>query len=313
MKKLLLSISAIALSTGMFAQTNSDLSGNAPVTNGYLYQFSYQSEADLDSTALNCLDAANVTNATNPQKQGYSFVYDGGKGIDGSAKITMTADASAQYFQKFTTGNCGNMDGSPLDISGATNKSIRVRLYSSVAAKPFFTSIHLDGSNAVEGTKIDDAWLGGQSINANEWTILEFPIDGIQGNSDNLLGLDNLIGVAVYLRDDQDEYIEGTVWIDYIAVGDAVEPVDNSTNDVVVDNNFSVFPNPATDQINVNFEVSENATVELMDLTGKLIDTQVTGAGNNQVSFDAAELNAGLYLIAVRTANGVSTRKVLVK
>ncbi len=72
-----------------------------------------------------------------------------------------------------------------------------------------------------------------------------------------------------------------------------------STNDLSVLNGINIFPNPNSGLFNVNFEKSnfENAVVEIYDITGKIILTEmITRAAN---VFDIREYNNGLYLMRI--------------
>lgn len=77
-------------------------------------------------------------------------------------------------------------------------------------------------------------------------------------------------------------------------------------------NDITLFPNPSSDELNVQFGVSANQTVELFitDITGKVIQSQVVYAttGTNLVLIDATTMANGLYFVNLAT-NG--TRQTL--
>lgn len=98
-----------------------------------------------------------------------------------------------------------------------------------------------------------------------------------------------------------------TITVDYIKFGDDV----NSVSEVAAVQ-FSVYPNPASDVVNVNLASASAATVELADLAGKVVSTQVVN-GTNSVAVNTSGLPAGLYVVTVKTANGSSSQKVTVK
>lgn len=98
------------------------------------------------------------------------------------------------------------------------------------------------------------------------------------------------------------------VSIDYIRLGDAAV----SSNEVISSSDVNVFPNPATDVLNVEVNLNEVANVELVDLTGKVVATQ-TVSNQGTATFNTANLSSGLYIVSIQTANGVVTQKVLVK
>ena len=65
---------------------------------------------------------------------------------------------------------------------------------------------------------------------------------------------------------------------------------------------FSVFPNPATDWIDVRFDLTEsgNASVEVLDATGRLVMSQPLGLlldGEQQVGVSTADLVPGTYQV----------------
>ena len=80
-------------------------------------------------------------------------------------------------------------------------------------------------------------------------------------------------------------------------------------------NSLSVYPNPASDMINVDFNVSGNqpATITLSDLIGRTIMTSSvnsTSKGNNTINIPVANIPGGIYVIQLHTATGNITRKV---
>jgi len=81
------------------------------------------------------------------------------------------------------------------------------------------------------------------------------------------------------------------------------------------DNTMSVFPNPATAvvQAQFNFETSTDATVTLATMEGKVIEYRNLPLFNQTLSFNTANLAAGMYLMRVTTDEGSKTVKFLVQ
>jgi len=80
--------------------------------------------------------------------------------------------------------------------------------------------------------------------------------------------------------------------------------------------NFSVFPTPFNDQlfINANSKSTEQITVQLTDISGKLISstTAVLSKGQNQIALNSfAQFSNGIYLLRLITSQGVLTTKVV--
>ena len=80
--------------------------------------------------------------------------------------------------------------------------------------------------------------------------------------------------------------------------------------------NFNVYPNPASDKVNVAFEAINDAyEIEMIDLQGRVLSAQtLTGLSGTQVaSFDVNEFAKGSYLVKI-TTNGVSqTQSVVIR
>jgi hypothetical protein len=77
--------------------------------------------------------------------------------------------------------------------------------------------------------------------------------------------------------------------------------------------NIDLFPNPATDLVTlqVNGLVKENLTVELTDLTGRTVLEKTIYAGSTIAFFETQTLNAGEYLVRVKSADNAITKKLL--
>jgi len=75
-------------------------------------------------------------------------------------------------------------------------------------------------------------------------------------------------------------------------------------------NGLAIYPNPVANELNVSFNANSDATIELVNLAGQVIATKNASAFAN-VTFDTAELNAGVYFINIKVAEGTFTQKVI--
>ena len=95
-------------------------------------------------------------------------------------------------------------------------------------------------------------------------------------------------------------------------------PLDSIMNDdmaVAVENTMpivpklDIFPNPATDYININFsnnEPGKDAQLAVLDTQGKLVHEQrVAGGGNQSVRVDVADLAQGMYFVKIKIRHQV--------
>ncbi|MBL7887974.1 MAG: T9SS type A sorting domain-containing protein [Bacteroidia bacterium] len=89
-------------------------------------------------------------------------------------------------------------------------------------------------------------------------------------------------------------------------------------NENKLDLGLNLFPNPATDNVQVNYELSAETTVTITvyDLTGKLVNTISKGnqaQGRHFAFINTAEMAKGFYTVTVQTTTGISTAKLIVK
>ncbi|TSJ45405.1 Omp28-related outer membrane protein [Fluviicola chungangensis] len=79
--------------------------------------------------------------------------------------------------------------------------------------------------------------------------------------------------------------------------------------------NMEVFPNPASDVVNVNFEgQGGDYTVSIIDLSGRTVASKVvTGAGATSVAVPVTGLVSGNYLVSIANETGSYTQKLMVK
>lgn len=125
---------------------------------------------------------------------------------------------------------------------------------------------------------------------------------------DPALGIDYLIGwvsdVRIYagaLTDDQ-----------VAAVHAGGEPA--STDDLVQAQQFTIYPNPVSDRVNISqdraFEQGVTSEVSIFDLSGRMVHSATLQKDQQQV--DVSNLGAGSYIIRVMSGDDFS-QKILIK
>lgn len=75
-------------------------------------------------------------------------------------------------------------------------------------------------------------------------------------------------------------------------------------------NKISLYPNPTSDVFSI--ETSNNqiiSNVSITDINGRVVKT----FGANQTSYDISDLNTGMYLVEIKSENGVETKKLIKK
>jgi hypothetical protein len=110
--------------------------------------------------------------------------------------------------------------------------------------------------------------------------------------------------VKVYLKEfENEEGDPGYIKLEYAVLDD-----DGSSNESVEGVKVSVYPNPATDVVNVVMpDAQENTSIGIYSLSGALVKQVNAGAGINTVS--VAELSAGMYIVKTNS----TAHKILVK
>ena len=71
---------------------------------------------------------------------------------------------------------------------------------------------------------------------------------------------------------------------------------------------ISIFPNPASDQININAFEANILDVIIYDIMGKEIKRYFVN--DNKTTLDVSALQIGLYVLKIKTKEGLLTRKV---
>lgn len=98
---------------------------------------------------------------------------------------------------------------------------------------------------------------------------------------------------------------------------DYSEPIGASVKNVETILNTNVYPNPAKENITIEFDLLDNSlvTVNVTDITGKVVkviaNTNVF-AGSQLFTANVSDLNTGIYFINIRTTQGMTTIKTVV-
>jgi hypothetical protein len=72
---------------------------------------------------------------------------------------------------------------------------------------------------------------------------------------------------------------------------------------------FSIFPNPSSDLVNVEFTQPSELKIDILDITGKVVESRTTSSIRN--TFDVSALESGFYLFRITDLNSkmVSTKR----
>ncbi len=162
------------------------------------------------------------------------------------------------------------------------------------------------GENAY-ATTVFDANMGWFSIDITE--LVNKWLDGSVENKGLVLIADQGTKFAQFFSKEasneaQKPYLEMDITID----------VDDIANNVDV----NVYPNPVSEfgVIKFNTNARQNVEIELYNSVGQLvkqIENKEYNKGSYSVDFSVSDLNAGIYILKIRSNNQVNTQKVIVK
>jgi Bacterial Ig domain/Secretion system C-terminal sorting domain len=105
--------------------------------------------------------------------------------------------------------------------------------------------------------------------------------------------------------------------VNFVKINPIAAPVDKPTNEVVLLEQLSLFPNPTKDEVNMRFIATKAGVydVVLYNSTGKAILTQKVqfNEGENGASFDVLTLTRGLYIVKVSNGDELFSQKVILE
>lgn len=82
-------------------------------------------------------------------------------------------------------------------------------------------------------------------------------------------------------------------------------------------NQFTLFPNPAQNQVNITYNAEESAAMNLniIDMVGKVIYTQPLSVtpGFNKFNVDVADFSKGIYFVAITNGNDRQIKKLIIE
>lgn len=197
----------------------------------------------------------------------------------------------------------------PLDFSAMSNPTLS-----------FWQKKRFDGT-ATRTIKISTDFVFGTDPTTATWTTLTVPALNNAPTGENTwsqvtgINLTAYKGTPFYLAFTYECGTTGTYELTYDDI-----KVENPTGIKTVNGatlGVQVLGEATTNQINLNVEAKANDNIELQlfDLLGRKVATQKANiqSGANRLSFTGLNLNAGMYVIRVISANGFGTVKAVVK
>ena len=108
--------------------------------------------------------------------------------------------------------------------------------------------------------------------------------------------------------------VDDYLWVDNLAFTGTVTGIDVQKNFL---NNMEIYPNPCSQNINVNVNLiySGQTTFEILDLTGKVVLSKTTTLplGESSETIDISNLPKGFYIVRLISESGIETSKISIE
>src|SRR5690606_18989118 len=88
-----------------------------------------------------------------------------------------------------------------------------------------------------------------------------------------------------------------------------------STNSVALENEISIWPNPATDILNISFKnIIDKTTIALYDIQGREVYVQsLSQFSPNQQTINTSGFSSGMYLLKINSGSQTLNKKVIIE
>lgn len=90
------------------------------------------------------------------------------------------------------------------------------------------------------------------------------------------------------------------------------EEIDETKISNLIFSDFTVFPNPAQNFINIQSAENLFDKVELIDITGKTVFVSKIALNSNNISIPTSHLANGNYQLKVTSGNQIGTKQIIV-
>jgi hypothetical protein len=91
-----------------------------------------------------------------------------------------------------------------------------------------------------------------------------------------------------------------------------IKPVSQGIINTPDTKQFSVYPNPARDVVNITSLANSSSTVMIMDLAGRTVASTTLNASGS-TTMNISQLNSGVYFIRIASENGQHTEKLILQ
>lgn len=300
MKKILLS--TLALTICVFfgvSQSSSEVSGNMPVTSGnydgYIFNF-YGTSAD------NCEDVFVPNGQVSP-----TYAVDN----LGDGNLTFSVIEEKEFFRsfpiRFAEANCSGLH---LNLGGTQFFEIKLSSDMDVPNLVILLGDTEGGFADFDPIAID--------MKAGDTLVSVSDLDFRTGDGSVFVDSTRIREIRFYIRNggapDGTTVNGATITIDYLKIGDQTGlEVLTGVEEDLIEQSLNVFPNPASDRLNVSFDARLSGEVQLLDLNGSIISSSTSGVGMNELTIETKNVTPGIYVLSILGAQHPVTKMVIIE
>jgi hypothetical protein len=76
---------------------------------------------------------------------------------------------------------------------------------------------------------------------------------------------------------------------------------------------FTVYPNPSTDELNVQWSMAFDGTLQIIDVSGQVVYSEEFTKSKKMLTLPLSQLQAGIYFVSLKNSTNLSTTKRWIK
>lgn len=203
------------------------------------------------------------------------------------------------------------LDGYNVKISTSTNDDFSFTTTLYTAAE--YTGTNGTNDSLFSGYNFSTGWVHGLDGNYLQYAYDSARFLGVL--APHSVPLDTYAGQNVFIAFVHASFDDNLISLDDVMIRGTLA---NGISENSADLGLNVFPNPAVDNAQINYNLSKDATVtiNIYDVTGQLVtsvDKGTQSQGRHFTNVNTAAMAKGFYTISVQTSLGNSNTKLIVK
>ncbi|MBC8319963.1 MAG: Omp28-related outer membrane protein [Bacteroidetes bacterium] len=144
-----------------------------------------------------------------------------------------------------------------------------------------------------------------------------FPETGCYELTVNDASGEGLSGGLYTIADENGDRIWTGTSFTYMAKAELAHGIIVDIDKIITTNDFTINPNPITNTANIEFNLSENADVNIavFNILGKNVVNLYKGemrSGSHSIQLNASDLNSGVYFVKIQMNNDVVVKKIMI-